>query len=173
MSNTPYCRTCHKAGKSYSEYTNHWTRDKPGEDGTIICPVILNTVCNYCKEKGHWLKYCPNLSKKQYPIETYNQPTVQPLNSWANILKRELPRPSQHNRTINNNIIYDTKIKAATDLNGFDYTNYMNVDVSICEVEEITRPPSPDYPPPPSPDYRPPSPDYPPPPHPNYSSTSP
>ena len=58
-------------------------------------------------------------------------------------------------------------------MNGFDYTNYMNVDVSICEVEEITRPPSPDYPPPPSPDYRPPSPDYPPPPHPNYSSTSP
>ena len=85
MSNTPYCRTCHKAGKSYNEYTNHWTRDKPGKDGNIICPVILNTVCNYCKEKGHWIKFCPSLSSK--PAET--EPYTLPLNSWANILKRK------------------------------------------------------------------------------------
>lgn len=134
MSNTPYCRTCHKAGKSYSEYTNHWTRDKPGDDGNIICPVILNTVCNYCKEKGHWLKYCPNLSKKQCTTETYNQPTIQPLNSWANILKRD---SSNQNRN-----------------------NIMNIDVSICDIEDMSRPPSPDYPPPTHYDYPSPSPDY-------------
>ena len=170
MSNTPYCKTCHKAGKSYSEYTNHWTRDKPDKDGNIVCPVILNTVCTYCKEKGHWVKYCPNLPKKQYTIETHNQPITQPINSWANIIKRVLPLPSQHNLTINNHIKYDTKIKSAGYINGFDYTNSMNVDVSVCELEEITRPPSPDYPPPSSPDYRPQSPDYPPPSI-DYSST--
>lgn len=161
----PYCRTCHKAGKSYNEYTNHWTRDNPGKDGNIICPVILNTVCNYCKEKGHWIKYCHNLSKKQHPIETHNQSTIQSLNSWANILKRGLPLPSRYNQTINNtnDTIYDTKIPAAGDIKGVDYTNSINIDVSICEVGEISRPPSPDYPPPSSPDYRPPSPDYPPP----------
>jgi len=163
MSNTLYCRTCHKAGKSYSEYTNHWTRDKPGKDGNIICPVILNTVCTYCKEKGHWVKYCPNLSKKQCTTETHSRPTTQTLNSWANILKRGLPLPSQPNRTINN-VIYDTRIKAAGDIKRFDYTNSMNIDVSVCDIKEVTRPPSPDYPPPSSPYYRPQSPDYPPPP---------
>lgn len=172
MSNSPYCKTCHKAGKSYSEYTNHWTRDKPGKYGNIICPVILNTVCTYCKEKGHWVKYCPNLPKKQYSIETHNQPTTQTLNSWANILKRGLPLPSQHKRNINFHIEYDTNIKAAGSMKGFDYTNSMNVDVSVCELDQITRPPSPDYPPPSSPNYRPQSPDYPPPSI-DYSSTLP
>ena len=61
MSNTPYCRTCHKAGKSYNEYTNHWTRDTPGKDGNITCPVILNTICNYCKQKG-WKPVAPAYS---------------------------------------------------------------------------------------------------------------
>lgn len=141
MSNTPYCRTCHNAGKSYNEYTNHWTRDKPGKDGNIICPVILNTVCNYCKEKGHWIKFCPSLSSKPVKTEPYIQPPILPLNSWANILKRELPDVAQ--------------LKS-------HYYNDMNIDVSVCDVAEISRPTSPLYPPPT--DYsRPPSPDCPPP----------
>lgn len=137
MSSTPYCRTCHKAGKSYNEYTNHWTRDKPGKDGNIICPVILNTVCNYCKEKGHWIKFCPVLSSK--PAET--EPYIQPLNSWANILKRKQPNLTQQNSYYYNDLI---------------------IDISVCDVAEISRPTSPLYPPPTN-RSRPPSPDYPPP----------
>ena len=141
MSNTPYCRTCHNAGKSYNEYTNHWTRDKPGKDGNIICPVILNTVCNYCKEKGHWIKFCHRLSSKPVESESYNQPPDLPLNSWANILKRELPDVAQRKSP---------------------YYNDIHIDVSVCDVAEISRPTSPLYPPPT--DYsRPPSPDCPPP----------
>ena len=139
MSNTPYCKTCHKAGKSYNEYTNHWTRDKPGKDGNIICPVILNTVCNYCKEKGHWIKFCPVLSSK--PVET--EPYIQPLNSWANILKRKQPNLTQQNSYYYNDLI---------------------IDVSVCDAAEISRPTSPLYPPPTN-RSRPPSPDYPPPTH--------
>jgi hypothetical protein len=139
MSNTPYCKTCHKAGKSYNEYTNHWTRDKPGKDGNIICPVILNTVCNYCKEKGHWIKFCPGLSSKTVETEPY----IQPLNSWANILKCKQKQP---NLALQNS----------------HYYNDLNIDVSVCDVAEMSRPTSPLYPPPN--DYsRPPSPDYPPP----------
>ena len=165
MSNTPYCRTCHKAGKSYWEYTNHWTRDKPGKDGNIVCPVILNTICTYCKEKGHWVKYCPHFSKKQPDTETHNQPIIQSLNSWANILKRGLLPHTKYKQTINNHIIYDRAGK------GFDYNNCMSIDVSICDIEELSRPPSPDYPPPP-PLYRSTTPDYPPPPQ-LYRSTTP
>jgi len=138
MSNTPYCKTCHKAGKSYNEYTNHWTRDKPGKDGNIICPVILNTVCSYCKEKGHWIKFCPVLSSKTVETEPY----IQPLNSWANILKRKQTDVSQGKSHY--------------------YYNDLNIDVSVCDITEMSRPTSPLYPPP-NDYYRPPSPDYPPP----------
>jgi len=47
----------------------------------------------------------------------------------------------------------------------------MSIDVSICDIEELSRPPSPDYPPPP-PLYRSTTPDYPPPPQ-LYRSTTP
>lgn len=173
MSTTPYCKTCHKAGKSYHEYTNHWTRETPEKDSNIVCPVILNTVCNYCKEKGHWVKYCPQLSIKQTEHTEPIQPFIQPSNSWANILKRGLPKPLPYKHNVNTN--YDTdfvhSIQTASG-NGqiTDYTNCINIDVSICDITEMSRPPSPDYPPPyysTTPDHPPPkrstTPDYPPP----------
>ena len=147
MSNTPYCRTCHKAGKSYNEYTNHWTRDKPGKDGNIICPVILNTICSYCKRKGHWNKFCPILLSKPVEPESYSQP----LNSWANILKCGGHNPST------------SELPNREEGTHYDF---MNVDVSVfdvdVEVDEISRPPSPNYPPP-TDSSRPPSPNFPPP----------
>jgi len=125
---SPYCKTCHNAGKSYTEYTNHWTRDKPGPDGTIICPTILNSLCSYCNEVGHWKKYCPALIRnKNYYASNKN--------TWANRLKKPVSRstpnlplvaPSKHDSNINTDI-----------------------DVSVTPPsEDNTRPPSPDYPPP-------------------------
>ena len=146
MSSTPYCKTCHKAGKSYHEYTNHWTRDKPGKDGNIICPVILNTVCNYCKEKGHWIKYCPVISNKRTVCEQPEErPTDETVHSWANILKRGLPYPTSYN----NNTLRHAAGSGEED-------SYMKIDISICDMyneeedtdTDISRPPSPDFPPP-------------------------
>jgi hypothetical protein len=61
----PYCATCFRAGKSYEEYTSHWTKTTPGPDGIVVCPVILDTICSYCHEKGHWLKFCKKLLKSR------------------------------------------------------------------------------------------------------------
>ena len=60
----PYCSTCRKANKSFAEYTSHWTKSSPGPEGTVICPIILNTLCTRCNKKGHWAKYC----KEKYII---------------------------------------------------------------------------------------------------------
>jgi hypothetical protein len=62
---SPFCSTCKKAGLTYAEYTSHWTKSSPGPEGIIICPLILNTVCKYCKETGHWIKYCPVIKRKE------------------------------------------------------------------------------------------------------------
>jgi hypothetical protein len=77
---TPYCGTCHKAGKSFSEYTNHWTRSEPGPNGVIICPLILNTMCSRCKQLGHWVKYCTT--------KLFINPR-----SWSNVLRMPPPTP--------------------------------------------------------------------------------
>lgn len=128
----PYCKTCHKAGKSFKEYTSHWTRDKPGPHGKIICPIILNTLCSYCNTYGHWRKYCPELNKNI--IIRDNKPPPTNTNTWANVLKNNNIKP--------NNII-QKQFKTISS-NG------------------ETQPNSPDYTPPSSPIIRPDSPDYPP-----------
>lgn len=95
MSSSPYCKTCHNAGKSYLEYTNHWTRDKAGPDGKIVCPVILNTICGYCKQKGHWIKFCPSIKERNTTNDqdkSNNYSSTQNINSWANKLKHILPQ---------------------------------------------------------------------------------
>ena len=63
---TPYCKTCHKAGRSQEEYTSHWTRKTPDPRSEIICPLILESVCTNCKKTGHWKKYCPELEMFSY-----------------------------------------------------------------------------------------------------------
>lgn len=36
----------------------------PNPRSPITCPLILQTICNYCKKKGHSAKYCPVAEKK-------------------------------------------------------------------------------------------------------------
>ena len=56
----PYCKVCHDAGKSESEYTTHWVKDLSGK---TTCPTLLNTECRYCHKIGHTAKFCQSLAK--------------------------------------------------------------------------------------------------------------
>jgi hypothetical protein len=80
---TPYCATCHKAGKSKEEYTNHWTRASKEVNAAITCPLILAAECTYCKKSGHWKKYCPVLSIKNKEIKE-NKPIILPSIQYKN-----------------------------------------------------------------------------------------
>lgn len=60
----PYCDVCFKAGKDKSVYSNHWIRETPDPNSPITCPLILSTVCGYCKETGHSIKYCQKRLRK-------------------------------------------------------------------------------------------------------------
>jgi hypothetical protein len=67
---TPYCSTCHKANLPVEKYTSHWTKSSPDNDGVIVCPFILNSVCGYCRQTGHWTKYCPKIEGRNKNTNT-------------------------------------------------------------------------------------------------------
>jgi hypothetical protein len=91
---TPYCATCHRAGLSKKEYTNHWTKTSPGPDGVIVCPTILNTQCTYCHQKGHWVKFCPTIKNRSSRLSS-SPPSIHnsKTKNLKNILK--LSRPTE------------------------------------------------------------------------------
>ena len=59
-----FCKFCKDAGKTQKEFTSHYPKDKPGKDGKVVCPTILNNECRYCHEKGHAKSHCPVLKVK-------------------------------------------------------------------------------------------------------------
>ena len=56
----PCCKVCKDAGKSESEYGNHWPKDS---NGKTVCPTLLAQDCRYCGESGHTVKYCKVLER--------------------------------------------------------------------------------------------------------------
>jgi len=71
-----FCKVCKDAGKTETEYTSHYVKDKTGK---TTCPTLLNQACKYCKQTGHTVKFCKTLKlneknkrrdeyfKNQYP----------------------------------------------------------------------------------------------------------
>lgn len=60
-----FCKVCHDSGKSEAEYTSHFVKSEPGPKGVVVCPILLASICNYCKQKGHTLKHCKELEKNK------------------------------------------------------------------------------------------------------------
>ena len=66
----PFCSVCKTAGKTLSEYTNHYTRSSPNPNSPVVCPTILNAICSYCKKTGHFKSNCLVLKKRVENEET-------------------------------------------------------------------------------------------------------
>ena len=68
-SKKPYCKVCHDAGKTESEYTNHCVKSYDVKVGAmkVTCPTLLSLQCRYCGKNGHTVKFCQVLeeTKKQ------------------------------------------------------------------------------------------------------------
>ena len=58
-----YCKVCHDAGKSETEYTSHFIRADRDPCSKVVCPTLLSLECRYCSKKGHTVKYCKLLEK--------------------------------------------------------------------------------------------------------------
>lgn len=78
ISKKSFCKVCHDSGKSEAEYTSHFVKSEPGPKGVVVCPVLLASICNYCKQKGHTLKHCKELekNKNQEKKNSYKNDTI-------------------------------------------------------------------------------------------------
>ena len=59
-----FCSICKSAGKSVEEYTSHFVRENRDPNSRVVCPVILESTCNYCGKKGHLKSHCHLLKKR-------------------------------------------------------------------------------------------------------------
>ena len=74
---TKYCKVCHDAGKSESEYRSHFIRETRDPNSKILCPTLLAMECRHCFKKGHTVKYCPTIKKfEKGEIRRAAQPTT-------------------------------------------------------------------------------------------------
>ena len=65
----PFCKVCHDAGKSESEYTSHFVRSDLGPKSKVVCPTLLNLECRFCFEKGHTVSFCSVLKKQKNALD--------------------------------------------------------------------------------------------------------
>lgn len=63
----PFCKVCFDAKKPESEYTSHYVRSRPDQNGNTIvtCPILSATECRYCFKFGHTIKFCNVLEEKK------------------------------------------------------------------------------------------------------------
>jgi hypothetical protein len=79
----PFCKVCYDAGKSEREYTSHFVKSKPGNDGKVVCPYLLSLECSYCKKKeGHTASHCPVLAAKKATQAAENKRPVYDQDGW-------------------------------------------------------------------------------------------
>ena len=55
--NNTFCPVCKKNGRSEEEYMSHNIRDN---QNNLLCPILLNMICNGCGMNGHLRANCPN-----------------------------------------------------------------------------------------------------------------
>ena len=67
-----FCKVCFDAGKSETEYTSHFVKDRPGKGGLVVCPTINNVECRYCHQVGHTVKYCKMIEEKEKQAKKFN-----------------------------------------------------------------------------------------------------
>jgi len=136
MPSTPFCATCQLVGLPFELYTNHWTKSRPGEDGVVVCPTILNTICTLCNQKGHWSKYCKNIETPSNHLKNKN--SVYPIRCVNSITDNNIIVNGDDNGDDNDDDNDDSECDSDNDSDiTLDY-----------EGNPIVRPPSPNYPPP-------------------------
>ena len=64
----PFCKVCKDFGKPESVFTSHFVRQTTHPNSPVTCPTILNNICQYCGEKGHFVSSC-SLKKTQLKEE--------------------------------------------------------------------------------------------------------
>ncbi len=130
------CRFCKDAGKSS---INHYLKNK---DGQVICPTLLATVCSYCKQNAHTIKYCPALIAKESSLakKKEKREREERKNIIANTNNNIINNTNTNNNTNNNpvNKLIANKFSLLDEV--IDDTRPIQVNVAVGVAREIKRP---------------------------------
>ena len=86
--NKKCCKVCRDSGKPELVFTSHHVKDS--KKGVIVCPTLLATVCRYCKQNGHTIKYCPSVKSNRLS-EVSKMETIAPLRIFNGQSASSLP----------------------------------------------------------------------------------
>jgi hypothetical protein len=91
----PFCKVCHDAGKTESEYTSHFVRSLPDMNGKtkVTCPILAATECRYCYEFGHTTKFCPILEENAKRSKKEKSVSIQYQKAEQRAYSRPIPEP--------------------------------------------------------------------------------
>jgi hypothetical protein len=85
-----YCAHCKNMG--LSSYNTHYLRETANPKSRVVCPVLLNTSCTFCRDKGHTKSKCPSLQsvasvpvKKVKTIEVKSMKPIAPTNYFRRL----------------------------------------------------------------------------------------
>ena len=62
-----FCKVCYDARRPVAEYTDHFVKDQPGPNGTVVCPTLLKQACRICGNTGHTSSYCSQYRRREEP----------------------------------------------------------------------------------------------------------
>ena len=88
----PYCKVCHDAGCSRTEYTSHYVKDQPGPDGKVVCPTLLNQSCRICGKTGHTSSYCSQYRARRQERYIEREPRREDRREVRYIEREQPPR---------------------------------------------------------------------------------
>jgi len=76
MPSSCFCKVCKDAGLPESDYTSHFVKDRPGPNGKVVCPTLLNQSCLTCGNKGHTSSYCSENPNNKTQVQVQAPSTV-------------------------------------------------------------------------------------------------
>lgn len=146
-----FCKVCKDAGKTETEYTSHYVKDKTGK---TTCPTLLNQACKYCRQTGHTVKFCKTLKlneknkrcdeffKKQHPEwqEELNSAARKLGSSFAAAFGSESEDESDTEYPTMKTVELDLKEKVPNATNYIRSYASVLVDDSMPQVENVNRP---------------------------------
>lgn len=84
-----YCKVCHDAGKTEAVYTSHFIRETVDPNSKTVCPTLLALECRFCFCKGHTVKYCSTLKKRNAERLRTNNEAITPKRSEGHLGTRD------------------------------------------------------------------------------------
>jgi len=127
-----FCRVCMNVGKTEQEYRSHYTKNA---SGTVLCPTILNTICTYCKNQGHFKKECPSLKLKALKI-------IIPRNEYNETVETE---DAPKYTSVSESMDMDIDIPLATTATTATTTNVLSLKRTYTEAQHTPMAPSPPF----------------------------